>query len=521
MSAKLLPPLMKKIIGQRSIHRKFQFQPPRNFHSVIDTLFERLTGRRSKSRPLRPPTTETPKPLLVSERRIPAGSAADADDDYNAHIVGQVQNILNLRRDGPADHLEQALDQLHLSLTDDLVLAVLRRHAADWKPALGFFNWVSSKRGGSSSPYSPGSKVYNEIIGILGKMRRFDQLHQVLDEMSERKGLINERTIEIVIHRYAAAHMIEEATQFFYKREQYGLQLDLAAFQALLMALCRYKHVEAAEFLFLSKQDEFRPDIKSRNIILNGWCVSGRLPETKRFWNDIIASGCTPDVVTYGTFINSLTKAGKLATAVKLFQTMWNKGCPPDVTICNCIIDALCFKKKIPEALGVFSEMRDRDCLPNTVTYNSLIKHLCHIRRMEKVYELLDEMEHKGDCLPNARTYGYLLKATNKPEDVVSVLERMERNGCKLTADTYNLVLKLYMNLGDLEKVESTWFEMERSGSGLDQRSYTIMVHGFYEKKMMKDALSYYREMVSKGMVPEPRTKVLVDAIRIKLEKYK
>lgn len=44
--------------------------------------------------------------------------------------------------------------------------------------------------------------------------------------------------------------------------------------QILLLSLCRYKHAEEAEALFLLKKDEFPPIIKSWNIILNGWFMS-------------------------------------------------------------------------------------------------------------------------------------------------------------------------------------------------------------------------------------------------------
>ncbi|XP_010260302.1 PREDICTED: putative pentatricopeptide repeat-containing protein At3g15200 [Nelumbo nucifera] len=451
----------------------------------------------------------------VSAPPPPVANADDLDKSTLAKNALTFQNLLKKHAGSSVQELERALDRCSSALTEDLVLHVLRRHRSDWKPALGFFNWASKGVDG----YTPGSGAYNEMLDILGRMKRFQQLEQVLDEMSKRGGLVNERTYAILVNRYAGGHKIDEAIEIFYKRKQFGLKVDLMAFQTLLMSLCRYKHVEAAEFLFHSKRNEFPPNIKSWNIILNGWCVLGSLRDTKRFWNDIISSGCKPDVFTYGTFINSLTKAGKLTRAVQLFQSMWEKGCNPDVAICNCIIDQLCFKKKIPEALGIFGEMNERGCLPDVATYNSLIKHLCKIRRMEKIYELLDEMEQKkGSCTPNARTYGYLLKSMKKPEEVPEILKRMERNGCKMTSDAYNLLLNLYINWNQWEEAQSTWIEMERNGLGPDQRSYTIMIHGLYSNKRIEEALDYFNEMTSKGMIPEPRTKLLVKAMNIKLK---
>ncbi|XP_077227409.1 tetratricopeptide repeat (TPR)-like superfamily protein isoform X2 [Tasmannia lanceolata] len=421
-----------------------------------------------------------------------------------------IQNLLKVHQD--TAELESALAQCGLFLTEDLVLQVLCRHRSDWKPALFFFNWASGQQG-----YSHGTRAYNEMLDILGKMKRFTLMTQLIDEIprEKRRSLVNESTFSILLNRYAGGRKVEEAIAMFYKRKDFGLKLDTFAFQTLLMVLCRYKQVEIAEPLFLAKQEEFPPDIKSRNIILNGWCVLGSLREAKRFWNDIITSGCKPDLFTYGIFINSLTKAGKLATAVKLFTSMWEKDCPPDVAICNCIIDGLCFKKKIPDALRIFGEMNERGCLPDVATYNSLIKHMCKIRRLEEAYDFLDEMERKG-CPPNARTYTYFLKSMKKPEEVPGLMERMRQTGCRITDDTYNLILKLFMSWDNPEGVRSIWVEMEKNGMGPDQRSYTIVIHGLYDKERTDEALHYFSEMISKGMIPEPRTNLLAKAMETK-----
>lgn len=47
------------------------------------------------------------------------------------------------------------------------------------------------------------------------------------------------------------------------------------------------------------------------------------------------------------------------------------------------------------------------------------------------------------------------------------------------------------------------------------------MVHGLFENGKLKDALQYFNQMTSKGLVPEPRTKLLVNAIHIKLQDKK
>ncbi|OWM88640.1 hypothetical protein CDL15_Pgr002407 [Punica granatum] len=423
-----------------------------------------------------------------------------------------IQNLLN----NLDEAVERALEECDLVLSEDLVLDVIKRHGSDWKPAYAFFNWAVKKSG-----YPLGSAVYNEILDVLGRMHRFRDIEQVLDEMSKKECLFDEGTYAVLLKRFSAAHKVDEAIGFLYRRREFGLEVDLASFRELLMWLCRRKHVEEAEALFYSKKFEFgvEDDITTMNIILNGWCVLGSVREAKRFWKDILASNCRPDRFTYATFIHALTKKGKLGSALKLFRAMWDKGPRPDVVTCNCIIDALCFKKRVPEALEVLWLMEEKGCAPNYSTYNSIIKHMCKIRRMEKVNEIMKQMESKGgSCRPTALTYTYLLKSLKKPEEVPEIMQIMQRNGCEMNGDLYNLVLKLYVGWDHDEGVKSTWCEMERHGVGPDNRSYTIMIHGLYDRGRYADALRYYEEMFSKDMLMEARTEILVNAIKDKLK---
>ncbi|GER53841.1 pentatricopeptide repeat-containing protein [Striga asiatica] len=441
----------------------------------------------------------------------PENPPADTSIDEEAL---RIQTLLRTLSGQPTQKVSQQLDSSILSLSQELVLNVLRRHRSEWKTAYSFFCWVLQ----SSTVLSSDTSIHNEILDILGRAKRFDEVHQVLDKMSETKNLINEHTFATVVRRYAAAHKVDQAIDFYNNMGNFfGLNPDPSAFQTLLLSLCRYKHVEQAENLLLERKNEFRNDIKAWNIILYGWGLLRSLPHAKRVWENIGRLKCGPDKYTYAIFINVLTKCGKTTTSVDLLREMWaDEGCGgPDVPTCNTVIDGLCFKKRIPEALDIFNEMGKRGCPPNVVTYNTLIKHMCKIRRMDKVNELLSEMEEKGgDCSPDSLTFGNLLRTAKNREDVDWILERMRKIGCKMEGDTYILLLRLYIKWGEVERAKWAWGEMEREGFGPDRRSYTIFIHGYYDKGMLKPALDLFDEMVSKGMVPEPSTEELVKDMR-------
>ena len=59
---------------------------------------------------------------------------------------------------------------------------------------------------------------------------------------------------------------------------------------------------------------------------------------------------------------------------------------------------------------------------------------------------------------------------------------------------------------------------MERNGLGQDQRFYSIMIHRLYGKGRIQGALCFFNAMALKGMVPEPRRKISVYDMNVKLK---
>jgi pentatricopeptide repeat protein len=226
---------------------------------------------------------------------------ADAPEGSGDVYASEILRILKTSS-GDAN-VGNALCQFAHGIDKDVVLKVLQKEQSNWQVALAFFNWVAGLPG-----YAHGSRAYTGVLDILGRMKQVKRMRQLFDEIpEERRGMVvMNRMFAVLLNRYAGAHKVQEAIDMFYRRKDYEFELDLVGFQILLMSLCRYKHVEEAEALFLQKKDEFPHVIKSWNIILNGWCVKGSLRYATRIWNKIISSKLRPDLITFGTYINAL-----------------------------------------------------------------------------------------------------------------------------------------------------------------------------------------------------------------------
>jgi hypothetical protein len=65
-------------------------------------------------------------------------------------------------------------------------------------------------------------------------------------------------------------------------------------------------------------------------------------------------------------------------------------------------------------------------------------------------------------CSQNNMTYTYILTTTEKPRDVINLIQRMEESGCKLDCYTYNLILNLYVSINMKRGTGRRWRRMDQ-----------------------------------------------------------
>ncbi|MQL72897.1 hypothetical protein Taro_005236 [Colocasia esculenta] len=434
------------------------------------------------------------------------------DEELARDIAAVVSSLRRFVEDGA--EARRRLEQCGVVARPELVQEALFRLRNDWAAAFTFFLWAGKQPG-----YAHSLREYHCMIGILGKMRRFDTAWSLVEEMKggrpPRHGgpsLVTKQTLLIIIRRYCAAHDVAKAINTFYAFKKFGLSPGIEDFQGLLGALCRYKNVEDAEHLLLCNEKVYPFETKGFNIVLNGWCnVVVRLREAKRFWREMTNRGVDRDVVSYGCMISCFSKAGNLNDVLKLFNQIKCLEITPDRKVYNAVIYALAKGRFIDEAKGLVKTMEEKGVTPNAVTFNSLIRPLCKARRLEDARKLFDEMWNRG-LSPCIRTYHAFFDTLKTTEEVFQMLDTMKRKGCSPVSDTYIMLIRKLCRWRQHESVFKLWDEMIASGFSPDRSAYVVLIHGLFLNGKLEEASNYYEEMKAKGFSPEPRTDEMLQA---------
>ncbi|KAF3440621.1 hypothetical protein FNV43_RR18905 [Rhamnella rubrinervis] len=420
-----------------------------------------------------------------------------------------------LHHHNPFHAIESSL-QLHgISVSTHLLHQTLLRLRHSSKIALSFFHYSKSL---PTSPLTTAS--YNLLIDILAKVRQFDVAWQLIVEMDQNMITPTSTTFLILVRRLISAGLTRQAVRAFDDIASFvGTKTTTEDFRFLLDTLCKYGYVRVAVEVFNKRKHEFVPDVKMYTVLIYGWCKIGRMDMAERFLRDMIQLGIEPNVFTYNVLLNGICRRASLhpeerfertiMSAERVFDEMWKRGIEPDVTSFSIVLHVYSRAHKPQLSLDKLEIMRMKGISPTVATYTSVVKCLCSCGRLEDAEDLLSEMVRNG-VSPCAATYNCFFKEYMGRKDADGALKlymKMKQEGlCMPSLHTYNILVRLFLNLNRMEIVKEVWNDMKESATGPDLDSYTVLIHGLCEKQKWRGACEYFVEMIEKGLLPQKVT---------------
>lgn len=403
------------------------------------------------------------------------------------------------------DKMEEALDQLGITLTTTLVQEVLARLHLEHKIAFRFFTWA-----GHQENYCHEPQVYNDMIDMLSatkhKVKQFRIVCDMLDYMKRSKNkAVPAEVLVLLLRKYTEKYLTHVQKFAKKKRIRVKTQPEINAFNVLLDALCKCSLVEDAELLFKRMMSKVKPNADTYNTLFFGWC---RVRDPRRgmeILEDMIQLGHTPDSFTYITAIDTLCKAGMLDQASELFEFMRTNGSTfssPTAKTYAIMIVALVQNDRIEEGFKLIEHMINSGCLPDVSTYKELIEGMCLAGKVMEAYKFLDEMGKKG-FRPDIVTHNCFLKVlcdNRQSGEALQLYKRMIDAGCFPSVQTYNMLISMFFGMADPDSAFEIWNEMNNRGLSPGTETFCVMIDGFFSCNRVDDACSFLDEVVRKEL---------------------
>lgn len=435
-----------------------------------------------------------------------AGETAADDPDVETvyRIVSSASSCRNLK---------ESLKSSGVFLSNDLIDKVLKRvrfsHGNPFQ-ALAFFNYTNKRKGFYHTPFS-----FDTILYILGRSRRFDQIWELLVEMRRKdRSSISPRSIQVVLGRIAKVCSVRQTVESFRKFQKLVIDFDTACFNALLRTICQEKTMRDARNVYHSLKHEFRPDLRTFNILLSGWKSA---EEAEGFFDEMRQMGVKPDVVSYNCLIEAYCKGREIEKAYKVFDKMREEDIPPDVISYTSIIGGLGLVGQPDKARDVLKEMKEYGCYPDAAAYNAAIRNFCIANRLGDAENLMEEMVGEG-LSPNATTYNLFFRCFYWSNDLGrswSLYRRMKKTGCLPNTQSCMFLTRLCKKQEKVEMALELWNDMVEKGFGSYILVSDVLFDMLCDLGKLVEVEKCFLEMIEKGHKPSNvsfrRIKVLME----------
>ncbi|KAH9611591.1 hypothetical protein KSS87_006518 [Heliosperma pusillum] len=253
---------------------------------------------------------------------------------------------------------------------------------------LSYFNWVLRNCG-----FSWDIHVFFKLFRLLGNGRMFGEVRKLLNVLVQSgkfssseffhaislygdSARENSVLVDMLVQTYMHGNKVELGFEAVRRAWDYGFRLSVLSCNPLLSALVDEGNVKVMEDVFKGMiRRRVRPDLKTFNIVISGFCKAGQLQKASDLLEDIKAWGLSPNAVTYNILISGYckkAKVGKMYKADALLKEMVAMNILPNEITFNTIIDGFCKDQNLPAAMKVFKEMQNQGLKPGVATLRHL-----------------------------------------------------------------------------------------------------------------------------------------------------
>uniref|UniRef100_A0A7N1A9I5 PROP1-like PPR domain-containing protein n=1 Tax=Kalanchoe fedtschenkoi TaxID=63787 RepID=A0A7N1A9I5_KALFE len=433
----------------------------------------------------------------------------DANYDIKSEIVDQlewdadeVSKVMKFSYQAPVDVAESLIDKCGgITASENLVVKLLNRFENDYVRAYGVFKWAKMQVG---SEVSQG--LYNQMVDILGKCKKFEQMEELVDDMNHLgKGSVTLYTMTKVIRRFAKAGRFSRAIEAFMKMERFDVKKDTASMNVLLDSLVKGGSVESAAEVFLGLESEIPPNCQTYNIFIHGWCKARKLEEAHKVLKEMEKHSICPDTVTYTSFIEAYCREKDFRKVEETLTEMREKGYWPSVVTYTIYVHSLGKAKQLNQAFEVYERMKRDNCVPDASFYSSLISHLGKSGRLDDALDLYKDMLKQG-VIPNHTTYNSLISLYclhSREGDALRLLFEMKKNSVKPDVKTYDPLLKICCRKNKLKVLAFLLNHMFRNDVSPEFGTYSLLVSELCKIEKPEHACLFFEEMVRTGYTPK------------------
>ncbi|ERN11777.1 pentatricopeptide repeat-containing protein At1g71210 [Amborella trichopoda] len=412
--------------------------------------------------------------FLERRRRYPPSLTHETLTLTLNHDVQRICEVLS--RGDCGSETEAALSDLHVRLTDECVVRVLKLQK-DVLPSLKFFDWAGRQAG-----YRHTGAAFHAIFKMLSRAKLMTVMLDWLETFTKQRSVYTFRLHDTLVIGYAVAGKPEIALQIFGKMRFQGLDLDGFAYNVLLNGLVEDNCFDAEDII--AKQIEMRG---FRNGIT--FCIS----------------------------MKSLCKQNRLDEAMNLLLELLRNGNDVNEYMLTITVDALCRQRRFVEVEGLMEEFRDSGKISMSNAYNTWITHLVETGSIDSAMELFHDEKNVGFFSPWLRCYTVLITGLlrkDRLEEIYDLLVEMRLRGIFADRNTMNATVCFFCKAGMVDVAIELYNDRLEMGFCPSYLAYNSLINALCRDWRVDEAFRVLEDGLQGNYFPGKKTFfILADAL--------
>ncbi|KAK4272450.1 hypothetical protein QN277_021008 [Acacia crassicarpa] len=391
-----------------------------------------------------------------------------------------------------------------------LVMHMLRKRRLYGK-ALQLAEWLEEKK-----ILELTERDYASRLDLLAKMQGLQRAENYIDSIPESfRGEVVYRTL---LANCVSQTNVKKAEQVFNKMKDLEFPLSAFACNQLLLLYQKIDKKKIADVLLLMERENIKPSPFTYQILISAKGQVSDIAGMDQVVETMKAEGIEPDIQTKAILAKHYASAGLKEKAEDVLREMEGENLKENQWVCRfllplyaglgktdevgriwevcesnprieeCLsaIDAWGRLKKVEQAEKVFEIMLKKWKKLSSRDYTALLKVYAHNKMLTKGKDLIRQMAESG-CRIGPLTWDSIVKLyvqAGEVEKADSVLQRaMQQNNMKPMFNSYLLILNQYAQRGDIHNSEKIFYRMRQSGYASRSSIYQTLIQAYINAK--------------------------------------
>ncbi|KAK9057753.1 hypothetical protein SSX86_022591 [Deinandra increscens subsp. villosa] len=401
--------------------------------------------------------------------------------------------------DSSAGPVQKALDKWlekgeTISRSDISGAMVELRKRRMYDKALQLSEWLESRKQLEFT-----EKDYSSRVDLIAKTRGLNAAEIYIEKVPEL--FRTEMVYQTLLANCVRSVQVAKAEKVFNKMKELKLPMTAFACNQMLLLYKKNNKKKIADVLLLMEKENVKPTLFTYGMLIDMKGQSSDITEMEQIVETMKAEGMDPDIKIQYILAKHYIHGGHKEKAKVIMQEIEGNDLKNNRGACSVLLQLYAMLDSVADVNRVWDVCKSN---PQSDEYLKAIDAYGRLKKIEQVEAVFDQMS-KNFRRISAKHYATMLRvyANNKMlSKGKNLVKQMAESGCQIGPMTWDSLVKLYVEAGEIEKADSILrraSEQNRIKPFFD--TYILIMDQYAKRGDIHNAEKMFRRMRQDGYV--------------------